>query len=97
MKSIYDLKLHEAVIQLYYEILRVPGGWIYNRKSLNAGCIDASVFVPFDNSFMDPSQKDNLKEAAENYVKEVESLKDNLQDVGILKKYYDIFKKVLQQ
>jgi hypothetical protein len=97
MKSIYDLKLHEQIEFGRYRIFRVPGGWIYTSRNLNVGCADSDVFVPFDNGFMDPTQKDIYKETIESYVKEVEYLGGNLQDVGTLKKYYDIFKKLLQQ
>lgn len=40
-KTIYDLELHEIICTLDGSIIRVPGGWIYNR----------TVFVPFDAEF----------------------------------------------
>jgi hypothetical protein len=76
MKSIYDLKLHEQTESGRYLILRVPGGWIYTSRNLNAGCTDSDVFVPFDNEFMDPSQKDTLKEMTENYVNDIINLNE---------------------
>lgn len=49
-KSIYDLEFEEVLtITLYddqqVDILRVPGGWIYNYMGGN------SVFVPYDSEF----------------------------------------------
>lgn len=50
MDSIYKMKLHETIhIGDDYEILRVPGGWIYNRFS---GSGLSSCFVPFHDEFM---------------------------------------------
>jgi hypothetical protein len=51
-KSIYDLELHEATQPWKdFNILRVPGGWIYESISQIDGETIASVFVPFNNEF----------------------------------------------
>ena len=48
MKTVHELKLHESINlpDSAYQVLRVPGGWIYRNKH-----DDQSVFVPFDNEF----------------------------------------------
>ena len=48
---IYNLELHEAVSVIIdntkqIDILRVPGGWIYNYKDGN------DIFVPYNNEFI---------------------------------------------
>ena len=48
MTDIYQLKLHESVLDDNGTVTRVPGGWIYHtvgNKQLT------SVFVPFNNEF----------------------------------------------
>ena len=48
--SIYGLKLHEyMIINNFWVVLRVPGGWIYMEQ--RAGQSNSGVFVPFDNEF----------------------------------------------
>lgn len=51
IKSIYELKLHEVMEldDLELDILRVPGGWLYN-----------SVFVPYSNEFKNSEISDRL-------------------------------------
>jgi len=49
-KNIYEMKLHESIVIGYYEILRVPGGWVYTHFEEDAK-IESSVFVPFNNEF----------------------------------------------
>ena len=59
MISIYDLKLHESLLEQNIEalIIRVPGGWIYQLSDTmhNYGKKRAnpftSVFVPFNAEF----------------------------------------------
>ena len=49
-KNQYELTLNEIVfINDNLNILRVPGGWLYNQRLLN-GAI-TTVFVPFDSEF----------------------------------------------
>ena len=52
--DIYKLKLHESVDindELFRgTILRVPGGWIYERD-MPGYSTATSVFIPFDNEF----------------------------------------------
>ena len=40
-KKIHELKLHDKWWLDGFEVLRVPGGWIYDRKN-------AAVFVPYN-------------------------------------------------
>lgn len=51
--AIYELKLHDSTWVeekgLNINILRVPGGWIYNQRLLNETI--TSVFVPFNTEF----------------------------------------------
>jgi hypothetical protein len=46
MKNIYELELHEGTeISKLVQVLRVPGGWIYNLKQ------GGEVFVPYSIEF----------------------------------------------
>ena len=55
-KSIYDLELHEPTIKGVYTIIRVPGGWIYQRTDVVAGGkIPSMVFVPYSDEFNAPA------------------------------------------
>ena len=55
-KSIYDLELHEPTIKGVYTIIRVPGGWIYQRVDVVAGGkIPSMVFVPYSDEFNAPA------------------------------------------
>ena len=50
MNEIYNMKLHDVITIGDYDIVRVPGGWIYvmfDKKYMQK----SSVFVPYDNSF----------------------------------------------
>ena len=46
MKSIYDMKLHEALETILIGYIQVPGGWIYRDKDMGY-----SVFVPLNIEF----------------------------------------------
>ena len=54
--SIYEMSLHQTITIDNIDILRVSGGWIYTfslgtwRK--DAGFAYTSVFVPFNNEYM---------------------------------------------
>ena len=51
-KSIYDLALHEVTVKGVYTIIRVAGGWIYQRIDVVAGGkIPSMVFVPYSDEF----------------------------------------------
>lgn len=55
--NLYNLKEGDLIhlgTKEPYEVLRVPGGWIYTRFCENGtgGYDMASCFVPFDNEFM---------------------------------------------
>ena len=59
MKSIYDLKLHESTYavdgihaSLCVLVTRVAGGWVYNSFDTSNN-IGSSVFVPYNNEFID--------------------------------------------
>jgi hypothetical protein len=52
MKSIYKMDLHEEVqIGEWLVCMRVAGGWIYSFQIPQTNILN-SVFVPFDNEFM---------------------------------------------
>lgn len=55
INELYNMKLHDKKISPEINILRVPGGWIYTIYD----CEDkiSSVFVPFDNGFMEAHNK----------------------------------------
>lgn len=47
VQRMHEMKLHETEeVSEYVQIIRVPGGWIYNFKR------GSEVFVPLDNEFM---------------------------------------------
>lgn len=46
--ELYDMKLHDSIGGKNYDIVRVPGGWLY---SYFRGKVSTSTFVPFDNEF----------------------------------------------
>lgn len=51
--NIYKLELHEKVRFDYgFEVMRVPGGWVYIFTGNFDGATRDSVFVPFNNEFM---------------------------------------------
>lgn len=54
MNKLYKMGLHDILYQSDYEILRIPGGWVYTRFSESGagGSNLSSVFVPFDNEFV---------------------------------------------
>lgn len=60
MDKLYGMKLHDILHQGDYEILRVPGGWVYTRftESGAGGNTPSSSFVPFDNDLMPAHQGD---------------------------------------
>lgn len=52
IKTIYELGLHEETYVNGYRVMRVPGGWIYDKYA--DSCQDypyAPIFVPFNNEF----------------------------------------------
>jgi len=54
MENIYEMKLHQTLrLDIYTEVLRVAGGWIYTIYSSNEEAINkpTSVFVGFNNEF----------------------------------------------
>jgi hypothetical protein len=54
--DIYQMKLHDVVNQnntyYYFEIIRVPGGWVYRIQEKITGK-ESMVFVPYNNEFQD--------------------------------------------
>ena len=44
-----NMKLHAIVKAGSYNIIRVPGGWIYERKEKGSQVV--AVFVPFNDEF----------------------------------------------
>ena len=53
--ELYKMKLHEIITFGYVQIMRVPGGWIYDRYTYTHpetnDFVCTSVFVPFNNEF----------------------------------------------
>jgi hypothetical protein len=49
MKRIYDLKLHETITIMPWEITRVAGGWLYVYAN-NPNAL-VTTFVPYNNEF----------------------------------------------
>ena len=49
-QDLYNMQLNEVIYMDYVNIRRVPGGWIYEYKHM-----DAAVFVPFHNEFQEES------------------------------------------
>jgi hypothetical protein len=50
----HKMKLHEVIIQGKYRIIRVPGGWIYERQVRKITSTDSEVelvFVPLNDEF----------------------------------------------
>lgn len=60
-KNIYNLKLHEKIKFDQIEIIRVPGGWIYNHQRTQVN-IENPCFVPFHEEFKKPKQKKLFEE-----------------------------------
>ncbi len=60
MDKIYGMKLHDILHQGDYEILRVPGGWVYTRFSDTGagGYSQSSTFVRFGSDLMSAHQGD---------------------------------------
>jgi len=69
MKNIYDLDLHESVkyagSEIENEVMRVPGGWIYNFMTRDKNRdikICRPIFVPYSGEFFKPElSADNVK------------------------------------
>jgi hypothetical protein len=54
--DLYEMELHEIRLLVggSIEVVRVPGGWLYNTLTAETGYVVASAFVPFDNEFQSP-------------------------------------------
>lgn len=50
-KDLYNLKLHELLINFGIAIMRVPGGWIYDCWDLEKDMFKKGQFVPFSDEF----------------------------------------------
>ncbi len=49
---IYNLKLHEKYLTTGFEVLRVPGGWIYRFWDFKKDdYVDHSIFIPLNDEF----------------------------------------------
>jgi hypothetical protein len=54
MTDLYKMNLHEKIFVESYEVLRVPGGWIYTTKEKKSAHVSealTSVFVPMNSEF----------------------------------------------
>lgn len=53
-KKLYDMELHDQIeVQcgpINYNIVRVPGGWIYNHVRLDKSSM-TTTFIEYDNEF----------------------------------------------
>jgi len=49
LTDLYDMKYGEVIEFGYWNVTRVPGGWIFHAGN---GKSQTSVFVPFNNEFM---------------------------------------------
>lgn len=57
--NLYELKLHEGIsavslgksAETYWQILRVPGGWIYTYWDCEKEKYNNGIFVPFNDEF----------------------------------------------
>lgn len=49
--ALYNMQVHDLAYpwNATYEVIRVPGGWMYTR--MNGNAMPSSCFVPFDNEF----------------------------------------------
>jgi hypothetical protein len=47
-KNIYEMKLHEKLYFDDFEVMRVPGGWIYYYIGFDK---DFGIFVPYNNEY----------------------------------------------
>jgi hypothetical protein len=43
-EKLYNLELHNTTFATYWEVMRVPGGWIYS-------CAAYCIFVPYSDDF----------------------------------------------
>ena len=51
-EDIFLMQLHDEItIHNLLNVIRVPGGWIYQSLSNNNSQSISSVFVPYDNGF----------------------------------------------
>lgn len=51
-KTIYDLELHEGLnLDSGINVMRVPGGWIYDGWDMEKDRSKTGLFVPFNNEF----------------------------------------------
>lgn len=54
----HDMKLHEVIVVGVYRIIRVPGGWIYERQTKKISRSEREVelvFVPYSEQLRAPS------------------------------------------
>jgi len=62
VSELYDMKLYDIMYPYgrngRLEIVRVPGGWIYNQLDIN-NKKESSDFIPFSNEFQEQKQPKN--------------------------------------
>lgn len=64
IKTIHDLKLNESIeiisdgfgVKLKWEVMRVPGGWIYLRWNQRLQEYSTGIFVEYNNEFQVESE-----------------------------------------
>lgn len=54
IEELYNMKLHDTIDTGVYDILRVPGGWLY---TLFGDKTTTTTFIPFNNEFLNINNK----------------------------------------
>lgn len=57
--KLYQLELHDSIVINEMNIMRVPGGWIYDNWDIEKDQPKRGMFVPFDNEFQTTYQQDD--------------------------------------
>lgn len=55
-KNLYNLKLHETLIDFGIAIMRIPGGWLYDCWDLEKDCFKKGYFVAYDDEFKEKAK-----------------------------------------
>lgn len=50
METLYTMKLGDVIKFTFWDVVRVPGGWLFSLNDSQGGHI--AQFIPFDNEFM---------------------------------------------
>lgn len=60
--NLYEMKVLDSYwfSEITCQVIRVPGGWIFQSFNADGGVLLSSCFVPFDNEFMENSAPEEL-------------------------------------